>query len=317
MKRRWLTFVPLIAAAFALCSWPEFAVRGQQAPPPNAVSSAPGQRVVLTIGDEKITAADIDDFIQALPPRYQAFYGGPGKRLLPQYIIAMKALSDEAVKLKLADQPEVARALETARESVLSDAARKHLFQAIVVSDRELRELYEKDKTLSEEVRLRRILIQTADAPMKSSSPGHPASSVPAARKKLEDIRQQILAGADFAAMAKQYSEDNASAPSGGDIGVLQRDKVVPSIVNAANTLQPGQVSNILETPFGLEIIQVEAKRTKPFEEVRPALETQLRQSKASEIVQRLIDKYHSVVDQEFFAGPAAKQNSPTSPRTP
>jgi parvulin-like peptidyl-prolyl isomerase len=76
-------------------------------------------------------------------------------------------------------------------------------------------------------------------------------------------------------------------------------------------------VSDIIPTPSGLEIIKVEEKRTKSFEEVRPALETQIRESKADEIVQRLLAKYPVVVDQEFFAGAPAKQASPPSPPKP
>jgi parvulin-like peptidyl-prolyl isomerase len=310
LKRRSFAFFPLIATALALCGWRESATCGQQASPPNTAESAAGQRVVLTIGEEKITAAEIDNFIQALSPQYRAFYGGPGKRYLPQYIIRMKVLSAEAVKLKLAEQPEVAWNIEIARESILTEAARKHIEQGISVSDPELRELYQKDKTKSEEVRIRHILIRTDNAPLKSGASGHPALPESEARQKLGDIRQRILAGADFAQMAKQYSEDTATAPSGGDMGIIQPDKVVPPIVNAAHSLPPGQVSEILLTPSGVEIIQVEDKRTKPFEEVRPTLEAELRRSKAAEIVQHLMDNYHFVVDQEFFAGSPAKQNS-------
>jgi hypothetical protein len=313
LKRWSFVFLLLIAFALALCGWPEFAKCGQQASPPNKAESAAGERVVLTIGDEKITAAEIDNFIQALPPRYQAFYGGPGKHLLPQYIVAMKVLSAEAVKLKLAERPEVARAIEMAREGILSDAAREHFLQSVKVSDQELRELYQKDKAQSEEVRIRHILIQTEDAPMKSGAAGHPALPEPEARKKLQDIRQRILAGADFAEMAKQYSEDLATAASGGDMGVIQRDKVVPPIVNAAYSLEPGQVSDIILTPSGVEIIKVEAKRSKSFEEVKSDLETQLRQAKAAEIVKHLVENSPLVIDQEYFAGSPAKQSSPAS----
>jgi peptidyl-prolyl cis-trans isomerase C len=317
LNRRSFVFWLLIATALAFGGWPNPAACGQQVLPPNRAGSAPGERVVLTIGDEKITAADIDNFIQALPPQYQAFYSGPGKRLLPQYIVAMKVLSAEAVKLKLGEQPEVARAIEIAREGILSDAARKHFLQSITVSDQELRELYQKDKTLSEEIRIRHILIQTEDAPLKSAAAGHAALHEPEARKKLEDIRERILAGADFAQMAKQYSEDTATAASGGDMGVIQRDKVVPPIVNAAHALEPGQVSDIVLTPSGVEIIKVEDKHTKSFEEVKSALETQLRQSKAAEIVQHLLADYPLVIDQEFFAGSPAKQTSTAPPPKP
>jgi hypothetical protein len=309
LKRRSLIF---LALAVALCGRPEFATCGQQAPSPDSANSQSDQRVVLTIGDEKLTAADIDDFIQSLPPRYQTFYSGPGKRLLPQYIIAMKALADEAVKLKLAQQPEVARALEIARESVLSSVARQHIYDGVEVTDQELHELYDKNKALSEEIRYRRILIQTENAPLKNPIPGRPVLPEAEARQKLEDIRQRILAGADFAVMARQYSEDIATAGAGGDMGVLQRDKSIPAIVNAAESLPPGQVSNIMQTPHGLEIIQVEVKRTKPFDEVRPSLETELRQKKASDTIQHLTENYHSVIDQEFFTGPATKQSSPS-----
>ena len=317
MNRRSFVILLLIATALAFGGWPKPAACGQQAPPPNKAESAPGERVVLTIGNEKITAAEIENFIQALPPQYQAFYGGPGKHFLPQYIVAMKVLSSEAIKLKLEEQPEVARAIEISRESILADAARKHFLKSIVVSDQELREIYQKDKTLSEEVRIRHILIRTENAALKSGAAGHPALPEPEARKKLQDIRARILAGADFAQMAKQYSEDTATAASGGDMGVIQSDKVVPPIVNAAHSLEPGQVSDIVLTPSGVEIIKVEDKHTKSFEEVKPALETQLRQSKAAEIIQHLADNYHLVIDQEYFAGSPGKQTSTAPPPKP
>ena len=110
MKRRWQTILSLLATALAISGWSESTVYGQQAAAPNKAEAAAGQRVVLTIGEEKITAAEIGELIQTLPPRYQAFYGGPGKHLLPQYIIALKVLSAEAVRLKLAEQPLVVRA---------------------------------------------------------------------------------------------------------------------------------------------------------------------------------------------------------------
>lgn len=297
-----------------LCGWPESAGRAPQAASSQKTESASGERVVLTIGNQKMTADDVEKFIRALPPNLRAFYSGQGKRLLPASIARMKVLSAEAIKEKLDQQPEVALAIEIARESIQADAAQEHFEEGITVSDQELRDLYQKDKALSEEVRVRHILIQTEDAPLKSSILIHAPLSEPEARKKLEDIRKQILAGADFTQMAKQYSEDEATAASGGDMGVLQRDKVVPAIVNAANSLEPGQVSGILVTPSGLEIIQVVGKRAKPFEEVKPELEAKLRESKAATVIQHLTDEYHVVVDQEFFAGPPAKQGPGPSP---
>jgi hypothetical protein len=300
-----------MAAALVLLGRPEFAAGGQQASPAQTVEPAAGQHVVLTIGEEKMTAAQIDAFIAALPPQYQSFYGGPGKRYLPEYIIQMKVLSAEALKLKLEDTPEVTRALQIAREGILADAARKHFFRDITVSDEEMRDVYQKDKNLSQEVRIRHILIRTDTAVIKSTTPGQIALPEDEARQKLEDIRKRILAGADFGEMAKQYSQDAATSASGGDMGVVQRDKVIPPIVETANSLEPGQVSKLISTPYGLEIIQVESKRTKPFDEVKSVLEAEVRKSKQDDIVEQLVEKYHLDIDQDYFAGSTSKQPSP------
>ena len=315
--KRLSKLLSLLILQIALCGWQQPAGSAPQATSPQKTQSLSGERVVLSIGDQKMTAADVERFIQALPPGYRTFYGGQGKHLLAQYIVRMKLLSAEAIKQKLDQQPEVAFAIEIARESILTEATRKHIEEGIPVSDQELRELYQKDKTQYEEVRVAHILIRTEDAPLKSGDPSHPGLPESEARKKLEDIRQRILAGADFAQMAKQYSEDTATAAAGGDMGVIQRDKVVPPIVNAAHALEPGQVSDLLATPSGLEIIKVEEKRAKPLDEVKPALERELRQSKAAAIIQHLADQYHVVIDQEFFAGSPAKQTSPPAPPTP
>jgi len=136
------------------------------------------------------------------------------------------------------------------------------------------------------------------------------------ARKKLEEIRKQILAGADFAEMAKKHSEDPATSASGGDMGVIRPDRVIPPIIEAAHSLSPGQVSDLLATPSGFEIIKVEQKRVIPFEEAKPGLESQIRQSKGNEAVQHLMEASGAFIDQDFFSG-SPNQNTATPPPTP
>ncbi|MGD0125028.1 MAG: peptidylprolyl isomerase [Terriglobia bacterium] len=285
---------------------------------PSAIDkSAVSERVVISIGDEKITDRDFEQLIAAMPPEYRKFYSGPGKHLLPQYIIRLKILSAQAVKEGLANHPDVVRAIEISRESVLTGAEQKHIEEGITVNDQELRDRYEKNKESFEEVRVSHILIRTENATFKPDDPSHPGLPDADARKKLEEIRKQILAGADFAEMAKKYSEDAATVASGGDMGVIRPDRVVPPIIEAAHSLSPGQVSDLITTPYGVEIIKVEQKRTIPFEEAKPSLESQVRQSKASAVIQQIEDEYHVVIDKEFFGEPAANQNPAAPPRSP
>ena len=308
------SLLSLLILQIALCGWPQSARSAPQAASPPKTQSLPGNRVVLTVGDQKMSAADVEKFVQTVSPQLRAYYAGQGKEVLPQHLVRMKVLLAEAVKQKLEKQPDVAYALEVDRDSILADAALVRLEQSVPINDQELRELYGKDKTQFEEVRIRRLLIRTESAGFKNGNLDHPPLPEPEARKKLEDIRKQILAGADFAQMAKQYSEDTPTAASGGDMGYIVHDRVMPPIGDVANALKPGQVSNILGTPYGLEIFKVEDKRTKPFEEVKPRLESELRQSKAKDALEHLAQQYKVVIDQEFFSSQPAMPAAPASP---
>ncbi|MDX3904546.1 MAG: peptidylprolyl isomerase [Pigmentiphaga sp.] len=82
------------------------------------------------------------------------------------------------------------------------------------------------------------------------------------ARERLVNIRQRILqGGANFADMARQYSND-ASAPQGGDLGWISPQETVPEFERAMDALQPGQVSEPVQSPFGWHLIQVVERRT-------------------------------------------------------
>nr|MBA3679361.1 peptidylprolyl isomerase [Candidatus Saccharibacteria bacterium] len=86
-----------------------------------------------------------------------------------------------------------------------------------------------------------------------------PALTAPA-QKQAQDILAQISAGADFAALAKQYSTDG-SASNGGDLGFFGKGQLVPEFEAAAYALQPGQVSGVVKTQYGYHIIKVTERK--------------------------------------------------------
>jgi peptidyl-prolyl cis-trans isomerase C len=270
------------------------------------------------VDEEKITAADIQRFIEALPPQFRAYYGGPGRQQLPRYIVQMKILAAEAKKEKLEDRPEVQKAIAIARESILADAARKSMGEKVPVSDQEVQSLYEKRKSEFDEVRIRHLLIRADTSPARpTAAPTSPPLPEADARKKIEDLRSQLQAGGDFAELAQANSEDLGTAGAGGDMGYINRQKVFPPIANAAYELAVGTVSDIIQTPYGFEIIKVEDRRVKPLAEVRPELEGQLRQRKVEEVLQKLQAQYKVVVDAAYFAPPKkTARPHPPSPST-
>jgi len=92
-----------------------------------------------------------------------------------------------------------------------------------------------------------------------------PQNATPAQRDSVkraaEGIQRQAAApGADFAALARQYSQD-PSKDNGGDLGFFGRGQMVPQFEEAVNRLQPGQVSPVVESPFGYHVIKLEERR--------------------------------------------------------
>jgi len=99
------------------------------------------------------------------------------------------------------------------------------------------------------------------------------------AKTKAEKVLKDLKAGKDFAALAKQHSQDPGSAANGGDLGVFPKGQMVGPFNDVAFTLKPGATSGLVETQFGYHIIRVAEKqpeRTVPLEEVRPKIEQYL-----------------------------------------
>ncbi|MFP3948272.1 MAG: peptidylprolyl isomerase [Gemmatimonadota bacterium] len=91
------------------------------------------------------------------------------------------------------------------------------------------------------------------------------------------EIRQRVAAEEDFAALASEYSDDPGSAARGGDLGTFGRGRMVPSFEEAAFDLAEGEVSEPVESPYGLHIIQVQERITQDFEGSRERFEQEQR----------------------------------------
>jgi peptidyl-prolyl cis-trans isomerase C len=104
--------------------------------------------------------------------------------------------------------------------------------------------------------------------------------NIEAKKQTLRGLRERVLAGEDFAELAKTFSE-GPSAPDGGDLGYFTQRDMVASFSNAAFALKPGEVSDVVETPFGYHLIQVIDKkpsRKLSYDEVAEGLKQQIAQ---------------------------------------
>jgi peptidyl-prolyl cis-trans isomerase C len=162
----------------------------------------------------------------------------------------------------------------------------------ITATDQEAKDFYEKnpDKFKQEEsVRASHILIrvdQNADAATKKK-----------AKAEIDAVLKQARAGADFAKLAQEHSQDG-SAAQGGDLNYFGRGKMVPAFDEVAFALKPGQISNVVQTQFGYHVIKVtdrKGARTVPYDEasgqIKQFLTQQRQQQHADEFIAGLKKK--------------------------
>jgi parvulin-like peptidyl-prolyl isomerase len=112
-----------------------------------------------------------------------------------------------------------------------------------------------------------------------------------AARTKIEDLLAKAMAGADFAELAKQNSEDTGSKENGGLYEDFPRGRMVKPFEDAAFTVPVGEISGVVETQFGYHILKIidRKKETRTFEEVRPELEQRLKQQKQGTVIESYV----------------------------
>jgi peptidyl-prolyl cis-trans isomerase C len=156
-----------------------------------------------------------------------------------------------------------------------------------VVSDADAKAFYDQNPKLfdaGERVRASHILLRVPE--------GAGADVKKAARARAEAILARVRKGEDFAAVAREVSEDPGSGPRGGDLGVFGKGQMVPPFEQAAFALPAGQVSGLVETSFGLHIIKVQERLPAgkvPFEPVKGQIKDHLAQTRRDKAVNDLV----------------------------
>ncbi len=158
--------------------------------------------------------------------------------------------------------------------------------EGIVVPDVDIERAYNENYdqySSPDEIRASHILLRT-----EGKDPA-------AVRAQAEDILKEARADADFAELARKYSEDQASAAQGGDLDFFGRGTMVPEFDTAAFALQEGEISDVVATDFGVHIIKLTERRpgtSRSIDEVRPELMERLSMERARDQANTLADRF-------------------------
>jgi len=267
----------------------------------------PPDRVVITVGDIKITAAQFNSFIETLQPQYRNVARGNGRRQFADNIVKMLTLAQEAEKRKLDQTPDFKTQELFQHLNLMASTVAGQVGKDLQIPEADVHQYYEVHKNEFETVHARHILVrfQGSSVPVR---PGLKDLTDAEALAKAQEVRKKIQDGGDFATLAKTESDDVGSGNNGGELPPFRHGQMVPSFETAAFALKPGELSEPVKSQFGYHLILVVSHDTKPFEEVHADLETRMKPEQGQKAVNRLIDELQKatppVLDPEFFPPP-------------
>ncbi|HJR61860.1 MAG TPA: peptidylprolyl isomerase [Vicinamibacterales bacterium] len=165
------------------------------------------------------------------------------------------------------------------RDIAISKMMEAELATAPAVTDAEIKDFYDKNPDQFSGVRASHILIRPE---------GFDEASKKKARSAIDDVLRQAKGGGDFAELARKHSSDG-SAQQGGDLGFFTKGSMVPEFSKAAFALQPGQISDVVETQFGFHIIKVAERKDIPITEATEKIRQFLTEKRRDERQQAFV----------------------------
>jgi len=201
----------------------------------------------------------------------------------PSQFVKSVPVSSEAVEAFFKKSPDRYKLPEQRKvRYVLIDA--DHVQAQVKVTDEDAQQYYTQhlsDYRVPDRVKVAHILFKTG---------GKTPAEVATIEKTARDVLHQLSGGANFADLAKKYSEDT-SASNGGELGWLVRGQTVKEFENAAYSMKPGQVSDVIKTVYGIHILKLEDKQMahlQSLSEVKSSIVADLMKQKVADTQEKL-----------------------------
>lgn len=305
-------YVVLFASALSVAG----VAQAEDAPAPAAAAASqktdaakPADKddyVIMRIGNDEIKRSEIEKVWKVIFPGGNApdfdTLDSRIKNNLLRGVANEHIILKEAKKSPLVDSPDVRDRVRTAENQILIQEFLREKTKDALTDDK-LRALYDQEiknrPPGQEEVHARHILVKTeADA---------------------KALVKKLKKGADFAALAKEKSEDKSSGASGGELGWFTADKMTPEFSKAAFALKKGEISEPVKTDFGWHVIKLEDRRVSPpptFEQMKEELKNQLGRKAVAEYIESVTkDQKVTVLDAKGGEKPLpAEPPMPVSP---
>jgi peptidyl-prolyl cis-trans isomerase C len=275
---------------------------------PSGITAPPDpNKVIVTVGSDKLTVAQYEEMVKSLPPNMQQAAKGPQKRQFIDYYVRVRVLSDEAKREGVDKKPEIEAELTFQRNNTLAQALFQDLSANVKVSDADVQKYYDEHKGEFETATAQHILIAVKGSPALQSKPGKTGLTDEEALAKAKEVQKRLLAGEDFAKVSKEMSDDQQPLPP------FTHGQMVKEFDEAAFSLPIGKISDPVKTVFGYHVIKVDKRESKTLEQAKAQIEAKLRPQMAQKAMEDLVAKQTVVIDDAFFGPPAPPRVPPAA----
>jgi hypothetical protein len=245
--------------------------------------------VVATINGEKITAGMLQSLRNGAGQQFQKAIQQGNKEFLKS-VAGLLALARKGEQAKVDEKEPFRDQWLFLKMNFLANAYISYLNTQVRITQEEIRELFEKSQADYEEAMVRAIYIAFSRSGGEDAQ-GRKRLTEAEAKAKAEKLVAELKKGADFAARAKEHSDDRGSAEKGGEIEGIKRTStgVPPEVRAVVFALKPGEVSEPVPQPAGYYIFRLDRIKTTPFEEAASAIATQLQTQKVQQEIQKVL----------------------------
>jgi peptidyl-prolyl cis-trans isomerase C len=297
---------------FTAAVWAQSAVPSITAAAPAPKELAP-DTVLATFGNgEKLTFGELKSFMSVLPPQMQQNALHDRREFVEQFAL-MHRLAEMAEQEKLDQRSPIKESLAFNRMFTLMNAKLHEEMNSVSVPATETRAYYDRIKDRFAQVKVKAIYVSfTANPPKDPQAGAKKVLTEAEAKAKIDKLRAEIVAGADFGKLAKANSDDETSAAKDGDFGTIRRsDKLPDAVREAIFSLKKGELSQPVKQPNGFYLFLAEDIGIQPYSEVEQQVLTELKKERFNawmEQTKRALNiKFEN---EEFFAGTPAKTAS-------
>ncbi|MDA1312555.1 MAG: peptidylprolyl isomerase [Acidobacteria bacterium] len=239
---------------------------------------SPGEILAVLDGVE-YTARDIEKLRSYLPANLAPQLARMSHRNFLEMMRSLMGVAKTAEREGLLEKEPYKTQFNFMRWNALANAYTTNLNRTLTVSEEDILADYEASKAIYSAVQVSGIYIDYV--PASGAAAGGNGLSEDQAREKAEGLVVELNGGADFAALAREHSDDKSSAEKGGDLGLFSGESPLPNVVkNAILTLPVGDISSPVKDGGRFYIFKATDRRPRPLVEVREQIESKLRGTK-------------------------------------